>query len=198
MTAEKAAIRATALHEVGVAVDDRLEAAKREQQQLLGQKAAFATGLKLVHQLMAAVDAEIADGKLDLPQGELAKRWVARAGGVLQNLGLRADGLLLTGQGRVEELTALVADLKRRHGAEEARANAPQEAPEARQVGQHPGPTLKEERAVEPDPGAPGGHVELRPLRPVLEEARTPGARARLAEIAREQAAKAKPRKRKR
>lgn len=152
MTAEKAEIRATALHEVGVALDDRLEATKREQQQLAGQKAAFGLGAKLVQQLMPAVDAEVADGKLDLVQAELAKRWIARAGGVLQNLALRADSALLTGQGRVEALTAAVEDLRRRHEAEAGKAARPQEAPGARQEGQHPGPALKEARTAEASP----------------------------------------------
>ena len=155
MSTEKSVIKAAAIYEVGASVDDKLEAARKEQQQLLGQRAAFSAGHRMVLQLHQAVDAEIVDGKLDLTQAELAKKWVTRASAVLQNMGLKAEASTLTTQGKVEALESVVVDLKRRHHTEMERVNAlppPEQSLASRLEGEHPGPPLKEARAQEPIP----------------------------------------------
>lgn len=158
MGAEKAAIKAATIHEVGAAVDDRLEAARREQQQLLGQKMAFASGVRMVQQLHSNVDAEVTAGRMDLPQAAVAKLWVSRSMEVLRSLGLKADAMSMQHQGKVEALEGVVADLGRRYGVEKTRAEAPDTPPEgatSRQEGEHPGPGPKAVRMAEEAQEAP-------------------------------------------
>lgn len=148
MTTEKSELRAAVFHDVGTALDDRLEKALEELHQLRGAAEGIRTGAVAVTKLHGNVDAEVNEGHLDLAQAELAKKWVTRAAGVLSNLALGADGRVLAKQGAIDALRAAVGMVKTKYDQEVALAHpvAPQPgSPDDR----HPGPPLRVVRLAE-------------------------------------------------
>jgi len=70
---------------------------------------------------------------------------------VVQNLGLRSDSQLLACQGKLDGLTVVVEDLKKRMVLEEVKQQVVLSS-ESRPEGVHPGPSIKELRTEDTPP----------------------------------------------
>jgi hypothetical protein len=155
-------VKVLTYHEMGVKLDDQLEAAKLEYSSLDGSKKAFAFGKSKVEELTAHIDKDTRDGTLDVEQSTLAKRWVLRAVAVLQNLGVQSEVQSYQAQGKIIALEKSVGIVKTLHdnekalldsvvALEKAVADGTVEVedlrrPVARSVGDHPGDPLADRR----------------------------------------------------
>jgi len=173
-------IKALTYHEVGSRLDGQLEAAQREQSGFDGAKQALESARALVEGLTANVDKELKEGTLDMGQATLAKRWVLRSAGVLENLGIRVEVQNYQAQGKVLALRQAVKvtnslyttekDLwegaKNSTGGEEVEGDGGR--PVARAIGTHPGNPLEERREVAanvvPEPVAEPPNVASEPV----------------------------------
>lgn len=157
-------IKALTYHEVGSKLDDQLEAAQREQSGFDGAKQALTSAKTLVEGLTAHVDKDLKDGTLDIEQATLAKRWVLRSAGVIQNLGIQAEVQNYQAQGKVLALRQAVKVTNSLYTTEKdlwegaKNSTSGEEVgdeggrPVARAVGTHPGNPLEERREVAPEP----------------------------------------------
>jgi len=151
MTVEKSQLRAAAFLETGNLLDDRLESAAAAVHIARGEKSGIVLAGRAVEGLVKAVDGEVEAGHLDLTQADLAKKWLVRVGGALQNLALGADARIAQAMGAEAALRGAVALVKARFDAEEAKGRSLAEDP----AGGHPGPTVKQLRQQDipqPDP----------------------------------------------
>lgn len=152
-------VKVLTYHELGMKLDDQLDAAKAEQSSFEGSKKAFALGRAKVEELTAHIDKDVRDGTLDLEQSTLAKRWVLRAVAVLQNLGIQAEVQGYQAQGKVMALTQAVNHTKVLHDQEKSLLDAAIAAesqssvetvdsgrPAVRAMGEHPGNPLADRR----------------------------------------------------
>lgn len=169
MSVLKAELKQLITGEIGVRVEDSLDAAKRELAVLEGRQAAFMDGSKAAEALMASVDRDVTEGKYDLPTAEQVKRYVARCIHALQNLAAQAQNYRIAQTGKVQGLEQTVILLKGLMDAERAKAAAltaataeaapalPAEQPTAAPVGPSrgrpegmaPPPTIKAQRLAE-------------------------------------------------
>lgn len=161
MSKLKSEVKAATLHEVGMKLDDVLEAAERELHTLEGGKQALHMGQKKVEQHLANVDRDVQEGKLDLEQATLIKRWVTQCVHILENLALQAEVQMYQAQGKVVGAKHVVAVAKSLYDREKAHLDALSQAEvrtealvalepaEGRQrvVGTHPGDPLAARRA---------------------------------------------------
>jgi hypothetical protein len=145
MSVLKAELKQLVTHEVGVRVDDALEAARRDLNVLEGRQGAFIDGAKAVELLQTAVDRESEEGQFDLKTAAHIKRYVTRAVTVLQNLSAQAGNVKLTQVGRISGLEYSVSLLKGIIDEERKKADALRAAEEsgARPV------SIKEQRQAE-------------------------------------------------
>ena len=160
-------VKALTYHEIGMRLDDQLDAAKSEQSGFEGAKQAFQVATKRVEDLTSHIDKEVKDGTLDLEQSTLAKRWVLRAVNIVSNLAIQSEVQLYQAQGKVMALNQAVKHAKTMYDQEKARldeAIAAEKAlseavdsgeevladdpkrPSARPVGEHPGDPLAARR----------------------------------------------------
>lgn len=148
-------VKALTYHEIGMSLDDSLDQAQKEKQIQEGAKMAFVAGKKHVEDLLAHVDRDVKEGILDLDQATLAKKWVVRAGSILQNLGLQAEVQGHIAQGKIAALTAVVRTTKSLYDAEKVRLEASSNLegeidprrPDARASGEHPGNPIADRKS---------------------------------------------------
>lgn len=173
MSKMKSEVKVATLHEMGVKLDDILEAAEREMHQLEGGKQALVGAKKRVEQHLANVDRDVQEGKLDLEQATLVKRWVSQCVHIVENLAVQAEVQAYQAQGKVLNAKQVVAVAKAMFDREKAHLTVLAEAekavaagespipqdmvgrPDARPVGLHPGNPLADRRTVEEPPAAP-------------------------------------------
>lgn len=166
----KSEMQAAILHDFGVTVEDRLEAARSEMHRLDGAKQALAQAARKVEEHLVHVTKDIDEGKIDLQQAEREKRRILECSGILRNLAIGAEVGHHVSRGKMEALQGLVATLAQSVAMAHERAKilsaaelvtsevsnaqvrepssmpAPSSAPMQRVVGSHPGPTLKQVR----------------------------------------------------
>lgn len=161
-------LRAAVMSEVGGRLDDSREVAVGENKQFEGAVAALAHTERQVEALCKDVDREIDDGRLDLEQAALAKKWIARAAGVVFSNRTMADNRRLMAAGKVAALDVELKVLKQRVEAERARMSMVQAAAASGMA----------DPVVEGQPAVEGrAHVPLR-IRRLAEEAREQAAAA--------------------
>lgn len=159
-------IKSLTYHEIGVKLDDQLEAAKGEKHGYDGAKSALARTKILIENLTANIDVEAKDGALTIEASALAKKWVLRAANVVQNIGIQAEVQAHQAHGKIIALEQAVKVTKTLYEAEKAQLEAESEGeerdprrPDARPSGQHPGNPLADRReassAVEGEIEAP-------------------------------------------
>lgn len=140
------------LHEVGVRLDDALEASKVEVTRHEGAQAAYLSAAKAVQSLVAHIAKEAEDGRSDAASAKLATDWVNRAAQVCETLSKQAANTVLMAKGAELQTTRLVGLVKSLHDLEvtrRAREEAPAEV-EAAEERPHPRPrSIKEERIAE-------------------------------------------------
>jgi hypothetical protein len=164
MSVLKSEIKQLVTHEVGVRVEDALEASKKELSVLEGRQTAFADGAKALEALLVAVDKDIEEAKYDAAVGAHVKRYVLRSVHALNNLSANAANLRIAQTGKVQAFGHTISLLQNMIEAEKSKAAAviaaenlpPSENPRDRELGTRP-ENIKELRLSEeaPPPVAP-------------------------------------------
>lgn len=161
MGLEKAEMRAAGIHDVGVRMDDLLEASRKEVVQCEGASLGLLQAVKAVNDLNPHVDKDVDEGKFDLETAKLIKLYLGRASQATQNLAQNARNQQMIAAGRVQAFETSVAVTKKMYDAESQRAAAIAEAESdpanmtlrSRPAGVHPPRTLKEMRLAEEGAG---------------------------------------------
>jgi len=142
-----------AIHEIGVRLDDALEATKVEMTRHEGAQGAYLHSAKSVQALQAHLAKDAEEGRVDSTAAKIAAEWVARAVQVCENLSKQAGNAVLMSKGAELQTTRLVSLVKNLHELEVARRDreaAPAEATAAPEDRPHPRPrSIKEERIAE-------------------------------------------------
>lgn len=155
--------------EVGARVEDALEAAQREFHNLESRKVAFHEGARAVEALMASVDKDIDEGKMELPVAEAVKRYLTRGVNALQNMSQQAQNFTIAQAGKVQGLQQTVSLLKAivdDEGKKIDQIRTKMTADEASNPsdGLRPPPTIKQQRlAEEAEAVKPAEAAEERP-----------------------------------
>lgn len=160
MNIEKSQIKAGAVHEVGVRLDDALEGARSEVHRADGASAALERVAEACSQLTRQVDRELDEGKIaDLVTAALVKKWVERCAGVVRDARAQALVAKTQGQGKVAAMEMAVGIAKKfvddeRRKIENFQAAVASGALAAEDAGRPP-PSIKEQRR--PENAAPKG-----------------------------------------
>lgn len=155
MSVLKSELKQLVTHEVGVKIDDVLEAARRDYVMLEGRQTAFQDGSKAPEALMVSVDKDVEEGKYDLKTAEIVKRYLSRCSNALQNLSVQAANMRIAQGGKVQGFEQTIAVLKAILDAEKSKVEAVNGVagvedlnPRDRPVGVAP-VSLKEQRLAE-------------------------------------------------
>ena len=157
MSVEKIELRAAGMHEVGVRMDDLLDAARKEVLRCEGAQLGLLQATKGVIDLIAHVDKDVDEGKYGLEAAKLIKLYLSRASEVVQNLSKNASNQKIAATGQVQMAEVAVQITKKMHDGELAKraaVAAAEAAPEeitlrTRPEGVHPPATIKEQRLAE-------------------------------------------------
>lgn len=177
MSIEKSEIKILTAQEIGVRLDDLVEAATKEEATLSGAKQALTTAAMKVEELQKHVEKDLDEGKIDLEQQKLIKPWIDRAAGVIRNLATQAEVNQLQARGKIMAFKQSVAEVKRVQDVEKAKVEAAKAPPDTliegqpakRAPGQHPGDPLAKRRrrpnlrAVPAEAPAPGSTDGIAP-----------------------------------
>jgi polyhydroxyalkanoate synthesis regulator phasin len=129
MSEWKAQLRAAVGEELGIKMDDALEAARAEMCRVDGARQAFTQLADKIEQLNKVVDKEVEEGKIaSLEEASTIKKWIARSVGIPKNLGLGAEVQFHVCRGKVEALEQQIKILKAFVDGERARAKELAEA----------------------------------------------------------------------
>jgi hypothetical protein len=159
MGSEKAEIKALVAHELGVGLDDMLEAVLVEAQQYRGAKEGLRQAVVALNQYHKEhIDKDIDEGKLSLEDADRIRRYLARDVGIIENLAVRAEVSQLQAEGKAAGVRLAVGNVKKYHDHEKTlaiqmrtgeQAAAPSAEGPVNGAGKHPGPTLKAQRLAE-------------------------------------------------
>ena len=167
MTLETAKIRAQVAHEIGVRLDDALEAARGETVRWEGSNQGLLMGQKAILGLLPHVDRDIEEGKYDLQTATAVKLYINRCAQVCANMAVQSSTQRAMSQGQIQMGEANVKVLKKFHEEElrrvEAIAAAEAESRAAgklageeesvdlrsRPAGVHPPASIKQQRLAE-------------------------------------------------
>jgi hypothetical protein len=157
MSLEKIELRAAGMHEVGVRMDDLLDAARKEVLRCEGAQLGLLQATKGVIDLIAYVDKDVDEGKYGLEAAKLIKLYLSRASEVVQNLSKNANNQKIAATGQVQMAEVAVQITKKMHDGELAKraaVAAAEATPEdvtlrTRPEGVHPPATIKEQRLAE-------------------------------------------------
>jgi len=132
--------RIQAFHEVGVKVDDALEAARLETARREGAHAAYANSARNVLSMLKAA--------AESGNAEVATEWVKKCAAACENLATQAQALVHAGRGAEKQAAALVAAVKQVYDLELVKKQretepVPPPPPEAPHIRTR---TIKEER----------------------------------------------------
>lgn len=128
----KAALRAAAVHDLGVRFEDRLEAGTASVASARGAVGAFAEGAKALSALSLKLDDDIEKEIIDLEQAKLVKTWLGRAQAVIENMGRQAENRVLLAEGQLRawrevlDLTRKTYDLEAAQIPSQVAAPVPQ------------------------------------------------------------------------
>lgn len=148
MPGEFAQQRKTMAHEIGVVLDDVLEKYKVARSEQEGLKAGVILYRRKITDFMKVqIDQDIEDGKLDLEQGDLVRRYLLRVVNTSDVLVSMADLEVCRAQGRAQAMEVAVRLTKKACDAEDTSPAPP--LSEAEQEQRHPGVSLKQQRLLE-------------------------------------------------
>lgn len=143
MGLEKSEVRLAALHEMGVRLDDLLDAAKREVAEANGAKTAAAVIAQRLAEKTQALDRAFIDGQLSITKETydgLKRAW-ADATRIASEVALSSGEQFFRCQGKVSALEASVKVTKGLHDATQAKVDAVKRGDlVAEDSGQLPGP----------------------------------------------------------
>jgi hypothetical protein len=126
----KAALRASALHEIGERFEDRLEGSSSNVASARGAVAAFAEGSRAIASLSRLLDEEIDKGEIELEQGAAIKKWITRAGAALDNLGKQSENRVILAEGALRAWREAIDLTRKAYDLEVSRIPAPEPEPE--------------------------------------------------------------------
>lgn len=127
----KAALRASALHEIGERFEDRLEGSSSNVASARGAVAAFAEGSRAIASLSRLLDEEIDKGEIELEQGAAIKKWITRAGAALDNLGKQSENRVILAEGALRAWREAIDLTRKAYDLEVSRIPAPEPEPQA-------------------------------------------------------------------
>ena len=153
---EKGAIRASAIHDLGVRFDDSLDSATARSHESRGAVAAFSAARQSMASLMQHVDRDIDEGKLSIDEATLVKLWLSRALNACEGLFRQSENRVLMCEGELRAIRHVVDITGKTFEIERATTHVRQEpgAPvDARR------PSIKQRRLTEAtaDPAKPSG-----------------------------------------
>lgn len=165
MSKLKHEIKAAALHEMGMKLEDVLDAAKMELAKFRGVQEANKELMQKVEDLCAHVDNDLKAGVFDIATAGHVKKYILRAVEVVRNLGIQAEISSYTAQGRIQGTQKTIAMTKAMFDAERAAVVAIETVekavaageeirPHERVPGVHPGNPLAD-RVRKSDPTPP-------------------------------------------
>lgn len=112
MSLLKSELKQLVAHEIGVRMDDAREAIHRDAAVLEGKQNGLNEGAKAVEALCASVDKDVEDGKMDLEQATLVKRYLVRGVHALQTMAQQIGNQRITAAGRAQGVEHGIALLK--------------------------------------------------------------------------------------
>lgn len=165
MSVEKSELRASMAHDLGLRLDDALEAAEREATRLEGAVEWLMRAGPMVGGAHAAIEGEVESGKMDLEAAQAAKAIISKLGSQLSDLVKQATADMQATRGKAVAYRASVALTKQAFDTEKAKAKAAAlaaaatdladaalavdvETAGARPVGARPPPPIKARRKV--------------------------------------------------
>lgn len=154
MNIDKAQIKAGAVHEVGVRLDDALESARAEVHRADGASAVLDRAAEACLQVMKFVDRDLDEGRIaDLETAALVKKWVEKCVSTVRDHRAQAMVAKAQAQGKVAAMETAVAIAKKfvddeRRKIENFQAAVASGALTAEDVGRPP-PSIKAQRLAE-------------------------------------------------
>lgn len=148
-SSSKSDVRAAALHDAGATVEDMKEQAEREIERVRGEVSAFTVAARAVNDLAAVVDKMTDGGEMSDEDRAIARRWIARAVGVVDNLRQRSEVASFIAQGKAQALTGAVSTLGKMHATADAAASALGSIPDDGDDPRRPSPPIKLLRKAE-------------------------------------------------
>ena len=148
----KSEVRISTANEIGVRMDDALEAAKSDIARCDGAGSAAVKIASDIETLCAQAQKDIDEGRMDLEQGKLVLSWLQRSKSVADRHAAASQQARVLSQGRVagyEQAVAMIAKFK---GDEENKVRAVLAAAAAEGVAPDevgPKPTIKQQYAAE-------------------------------------------------
>lgn len=150
----KTAIRAAAMNDVGVRLEDMLEASRSEAVRVDGRSAGLLEASKLPLRLAELLHPEVEAGKLTPEVAEAIRSWLVKASVGIESAAKNASTERLALMGRTSGLKAAVDATKALLSSETARtelveALAKQESPPVESDDRRPPPSIKTRRLAE-------------------------------------------------
>lgn len=154
MNVEKALIKVSAVHDVGVRLDDALEAARADVHRTEGAAHALERAGDAVGPLLQLVDKELDEQKIpDIATATVIKKWLERSATQLKDLRQQYQQGRVQAQGRVAGFEGAVAIAKKFVDDERKKIEGSQRAVEDGRVGEEggngrPPPSIKAQRTA--------------------------------------------------
>lgn len=169
MGVDKAVFKMAVAHDLGVKMDDLLEAAKKEHGAAEGAVNALKLAAQRLEEFQRVVDKDRDEEKITQEEANVVKKYVNQCGGIVRNMVVGAEVRFFQTQGQIAAHTKAVGEVQRyyeeerrkKEAIEHALSEAPngEEKPEevsgdekrasSRPVGVRPGESLAAQRKAE-------------------------------------------------
>lgn len=166
MSMEKMELRSAAMHEVGVRLDDALEAAKAEMLRAEGAVQAGQKAMERAVQLLLAVDKENAEGGISDEQRDVVKKYLAKCHAAMKALYDESNSRVLLARGMVLGMDRAVKTAKQLHDQELSKGTGdvvPVNG-EGRSVGDAPKMSIKQRRLAEESASTASAEAPVEPI----------------------------------
>lgn len=174
MNVEKAELKIAVATDLGAAVEDIFEAARKDMYRQEGAVTSFGQAAKACELMAEHVNKDVDDGVYGLEVAEKIKLYLTRAANAQRNLGRNAENLGMAASGKVAALEGAVALISKYRDVERMKIAAARlinpEDPSEVELGQRPGLSIKEQRLAEAQQLAaaepPAPEVPVAPVAP--------------------------------
>lgn len=126
---DKDGFRSLVLQDLGVEVDDGLEAVVGEAHRLEGVQQGAVQASKVVESVMLGVNREIEAERLSLEQAELIKQWLCKVSIAVEGVRVKAQTDYFIQQGRRDALKKVVGMIKKRLDTAQQKATTREQFP---------------------------------------------------------------------
>lgn len=152
MSIDKAEIKIATAHEIGVRMDDALEAAKRDVAVDDGARAAAIKIAADLEGLLAAMNKQVnEEGGMDLETAKTVGDWLQKAVGLAKNMVMQAERSKILAQGRVQAFESAVAGVMKFKTEEENKVRSLLDTVKSGDIEDagRPPPSIKSQRLAE-------------------------------------------------